>query len=107
MNTEKESANDGGPAFPYVTASEAVREVTTHEGEGEQFSPWGMFVGRRDPEPMIAALEKAEATHLSKLRVTVDEPARSDDARQAGGTTASHGANDEERVSSPQPGELP
>ncbi len=26
-------AADGGPAFPYVTASEAVREVTTHEGE--------------------------------------------------------------------------
>lgn len=27
------AAQDGGPAFPYVTASEAVREVTTHEGE--------------------------------------------------------------------------
>lgn len=25
--------NDGGPAFPYLTASESDREVTTHEGE--------------------------------------------------------------------------
>jgi hypothetical protein len=25
--------DDGGPAFPYLTASESGREVTTHEGE--------------------------------------------------------------------------
>jgi hypothetical protein len=25
--------NDGGPAFPYLTASETKSEVTTHEGE--------------------------------------------------------------------------
>lgn len=30
MSTERD---DGGPAFPYLTASECGHEVTTHEGE--------------------------------------------------------------------------
>jgi hypothetical protein len=39
MNTISEQGrsaadrDDGGPAFPYLTASETDREVTTHEGE--------------------------------------------------------------------------
>lgn len=31
--TRPDRINDGGPAFPYLTASETDREVTTHEGE--------------------------------------------------------------------------